>query len=221
MDLLEQIALCVEKGKVNRELPYPPDMKDKDGAAEFTKKALEEGIPAEDILSKALIVGMEIIGNKFRENKVFVPEVLMSARAMNSSMECLKPYFLSGEIQRKGVLVIGTVIGDLHDIGKNIVGMMIEGSGWEVIDLGVDVSVDKFMETVDKYPGCFVGLSTLLTTTMLNMGTIVKTIKDKYPSSKIMIGGAPVTQEFCEGISADFYSPDPQGAVDYLNSIVG
>ena len=221
MDLLEQIALCVEKGKVNRELPYPPDMKDKDGAAEFTKKALEEGIPAEDILSKALIVGMEIIGNKFRENKVFVPEVLMSARAMNSSMEFLKPYFLSGEIQRKGVLVIGTVIGDLHDIGKNIVGMMIEGSGWEVIDLGVDVSVDKFMETVDKYPGCFVGLSTLLTTTMLNMGTIVKTIKDKYPSSKIMIGGAPVTQEFCEGISADFYSPDPQGAVDYLNSIVG
>ena len=95
MDLLEQIALCVEKGKVNRELPYPPDMKGKDGAAEFTKKALEEGIPAEDILSKALIVGMEIIGNKFRENKIFIPEVLMSARAMNSSLEFLKPFFLS------------------------------------------------------------------------------------------------------------------------------
>jgi len=219
-NLLNRIAICVEKGKVNRESPYPPDMKDQDGAYEYTKKALNEGISPDDILSKALVVGMEIVGTKFRENKIFVPEVLMSAKAMNSSMEHLKPFFQSGQIKRKGVMVIGTVIGDLHDIGKNIVGMMIEGGGWEVIDLGVDVSVEKFLDIVEKHPGCTVGLSSLLTTTMVNMETIVKTIKEKHSGVKILIGGAPVTQEFCDKIKADFYSPDPQGAVDYLNLLV-
>ena len=219
-NLLNRIAICVEKGKVNRESPYPPDMKDQDGAYEYTKKALNEGISPDDILSKALVVGMEIVGTKFRENKIFVPEVLMSAKAMNSSMEHLKPFFQSGQIKRKGVMVIGTVIGDLHDIGKNIVGMMIEGGGWEVIDLGVDVSVEKFLDIVEKNPGCAVGLSSLLTTTMVNMETIVKTIKEKHSGVKILIGGAPVTQEFCDKIKADFYSPDPQGAVDYLNLLV-
>jgi len=148
-----------------------------------------------------------------------VPEMLISAKAMTAAMKHLKPFFTSGEIKRKGTFVIGTVFGDLHDIGKNIVAMTIEGSGWEVIDLGVDVKPEKFVETIGKYPDCVVGLSALLTTTMANMEVIVKEIKNKYPSKLILVGGAPLSQEFCNKIGASFYSPDPQGAVEFLKKV--
>ena len=144
----------------------------------------------------------------------------MAAKAMNSAIAHLKPFFLSGETKRKGKFIIGTVSGDLHDIGKNLVAMMIEGGGWEVIDLGVDVSAEKFMKAMDENPGAVVGLSALLTTTMENMKRIVTAIKEKHKDSKIMIGGAPVTMEYCMKIGADFYSPDPQGAVNYLKQLV-
>ena len=134
-------------------------------------------------------------------------------------MKHLKPFFTSGEIKHKGVFVIGTVTGDLHDIGKNIVSMTIEGSGWEIVDLGVDVKAEKFLETIDKHPDCIVGLSALLTTTMANMELIVKEIKNKYPKKMILVGGAPLSQEFCNKIGADFYSPDPQGAVEFLKKL--
>lgn len=219
-EILEKIAHCVEFGKINKISPYPPDMKGLDGADELTKLALDSGVPVQDILSKALISGMQKVGVKFRENKVFVPQVLMSAKAMNTAMVHLKPYFASGTVQRKGTFIIGTVMGDLHDIGKNLVAMMIEGNGWEVIDLGVDVKPEKFIEAATQHPGCPIGLSALLTTTMENMNITVQQLKEKVPASKIFIGGAPVNQEFCDKIGADFYSADPQGAIEYLSTLV-
>jgi methanogenic corrinoid protein MtbC1 len=142
--------------------------------------------------------------------------MLIAAKAMSAAMQHMKPYFSSGDLKRKGTFIIGTVFGDLHDIGKNLVAMMIEGSGWEVIDLGVDVKAAKFIDTIDKNPGCVVGLSALLTTTMVNMESIVKDIRQKYPDITILIGGSPVSSEFCKKIGATFYSPSPQGAVEYL-----
>lgn len=219
-DILNKIAYCVEFGKINLQSPYPPDMKGQPGADELTREALDKGIDADDILKKALVVGMERVGIKFRENKIFVPQVLMSAKAMNMAITHLKPYFLSGNIKRKGRFVIGTVAGDLHDIGKNLVAMMIEGNGWEVIDLGTDVSAQKFVEELKNHPGSHVGLSALLTTTMVNMEQIVREVKQAAPDARVLIGGAPVNEDFRKKIGADFYSPDPQGAVEFLNSMV-
>lgn len=219
-ELFQKIAHCVEFGKINKISPYPPDMKGQDGADELTKLALEKGALPSDILSRALITGMEKIGVKFRENKVFVPQVLMSAKAMSTAMIHLKPFFQSGDVKRKGIFVIGTVTGDLHDIGKNLVSMMVEGNGWEVVDLGTDVKADTFIQAIKDHPGCAVGLSALLTTTMGSMERIVKELKVSVPGTKILIGGAPINDDFRHRIGADFYSPDPQGAVEYLNKLV-
>ncbi len=219
-DILEKIAHCIEFGKINKQSPYPPDMKGQDGADEYTKAALEQGVAANDILQKGLVPGMQKVGIKFRENKIFVPQVLMSAKAMSTAMVHLKPFFQSGEVVRKGKFVIGTVAGDLHDIGKNLVSMMVEGAGWEVIDLGVDVSVDRFLKAVEENPTCIVGLSAMLTTTMVNMSSIVTAIKEKHPNQKVIIGGAPLNNDFCSEIGADFYSPDPQGAIEYMDAVV-
>jgi methanogenic corrinoid protein MtbC1 len=219
-DLLNHILLCVENGKVNKLAPYPDQMKDQNGADECTKIALESGIKAEDILNLALIPAMEKVGQKFSEKKIFIPQMLMAAKAMTASLEQLKPYFTSGEIKQKGTVVLATVQGDLHDIGKNLVKMTIEGSGWNVVDLGVDVRAERIIESLQTNPGAVVGLSALLTTTMSNMGQIVNDVKIKLPGTKVMIGGAPVTQDFCNKIGADFYSPDPQGAVVYLNKTI-
>jgi 5-methyltetrahydrofolate--homocysteine methyltransferase len=219
-NILNNIALCVESGKINRTSPYPPNMKDQDGADELTKRAIGEGIKPDEILEYALIPAMANVGNKFSRKEIYVPQMLMSAKAMNSAMVHLKPFFLSGETKRKGKFIIGTVSGDLHDIGKNLVAMMIEGGGWEVIDLGVDVGSEKFLKAIDEHPDAVVGLSALLTTTMENMKKIVISIKEKHSGSKILVGGAPVTMEYCKKIGADFYSPDPQGAVNYLKQLV-
>ena len=219
-EILNKLAQCVEFGKINKTSPYPPNMKDQDGADELAKRALEEGVKPDEILENALIPAMANVGNKFSKKEIYVPQMLMSAKAMNSAMMHLKPFFQSGETKRKGKVIIGTVSGDLHDIGKNLVAMMIEGGRWEVIDLGVDVGADKFMMTLDENPDAIIGLSALLTTTMENMKKIVTVIKEKYSATKILIGGAPVTKEYCEKIGADFYSPDPQGAVNYLKQLV-
>ncbi|MBN2347847.1 MAG: cobalamin-dependent protein [Bacteroidales bacterium] len=216
-DILEQITTCIEFGKINKAAPYPPNMKDQDGADELTKQALEQGVKAETILKQALITGMDRVGKKFSEKKIFIPQMLMSAKAMNAAIEHLKPFFTSGEIQRKGKFILATVQGDLHDIGKNLVKMAIEGSGWEVIDLGTDVKSEKIIASLAENPDAKVGLSALLTTTMQNMKDIVQNVKSHYPHNEILIGGAPVTEDFRKQIGADFYSPDPQGAVAYLN----
>ena len=218
-DILNKIARCIQSGKIDKVSPYPPDMKGEDGADELTKLALESGIKPDQILDQALIPAMEIVGDRFSRKEIYVPQMLMSAKAMNSSMKHLKPFFQSGETKRKGKFIIGTVAGDLHDIGKNLVSMMIEGGGWEVIDLGVDVSTEKFMKAIEENPRSVVGLSALLTTTMENMKKTVAVIKEAHADTKILIGGAPVTREYCEKIGADFYSPDPQGAVNYLKQL--
>ncbi len=217
-DLLNKLSECVEFGKINLTSPFPPQMKGQVGADEITRQLLDEGTPPQQILTEGLMPGMERVGVKFRENKVFVPQVLMSAKAMNTAMVHLKPFFLSGEARQKGTLIIGTVEGDLHDIGKNLVSMMVEGNGWKVVDLGVDVNADKFVETLKANPGAFVGLSALLTTTMPSMERITKAIKSEMPEVKVAVGGAPVTRDFCDRIGADAYSRDPQGLVEYLNA---
>jgi len=217
--LLEKLLEAVEFGKVDKKSPYPPQLKDQDGAYELAKLALEEGIRPDEILENALVPAMANVGDKFSRKEIYVPQMLMAAKAMNSAMLHLKPFFQSGETKRKGKFIVGTVSGDLHDIGKNLVAMMIEGGGWEVIDLGVDVSTDKFLKALDENPGAVIGLSALLTTTMENMKKTVTAIKEKHSDSKILVGGAPVTKEYCEKIGADFYSPDPQGAVNYLKNL--
>ena len=218
-ELLREIAACVEAGKIDKASPYPPTMAGQEGADEITAKALAAGVTVEEILEHGLMAGMEKVGIAFRDNLIFVPQVLMSARAMSAAMDHLKPHFASGASERKGVFILGTVEGDLHDIGKNLVAMMAEGNGYEVVDLGVDVKADTFIETAEKHPDGVIGLSCLLTTTMPNMASIVKSIKEKDPARRICIGGAPVHQDFCDEIGADSYKPDPQGVVEYLDSI--
>jgi methanogenic corrinoid protein MtbC1 len=219
-EIIDQIAHCIEFGKINTASPYPPDMRGQEGADELTKKALAQGLEPGKILNEGMVAGMERVGKKFSENKVFVPQMLMSAKAMSTAMQHIKPYFLSGSVKRKGTIIIGTVAGDLHDIGKNLVGMMFEGAGWEVIDLGVDVNAEKFVAALKEKPGSSVGLSALLTTTMVHMENIVQEIRKMARDTRILVGGAPVNMEFCKKIGADYYSPDPQGAVSYLNQQV-
>jgi len=218
-EIIEKLTTCIEFGKINQKSPFPPSMRGEVGADELTKQALEEGIKPTEILEQGLIPGMNAVGLKFSQGKVFVPEMLMAAKAMSTALVHLKPYFQSGEVKRKGTFIIGTVFGDLHDIGKNLVAMTVEGAGWEVIDLDVDVKDETFLNTLEKYPNSTVGISALLTTTMANMESVVKMLKEKHPATKILVGGAPLNFEFSKKIGADFYSRDPQGAVAYLNNL--
>ncbi|MGQ7871129.1 corrinoid protein [Sunxiuqinia sp. sy24] len=219
-DLLSKLSDCIEFGKINLASPFPPQMKGQEGADELTAKALAQGINPQDVLTQGLMPGMEKVGVKFRENKVFVPQVLMSAKAMGTAMLHLKPHFLSGAAKQKGTFIIGTVLGDLHDIGKNLVAMMVEGSGYKVVDLGTDVDAAKFIDALREHPGAVVGLSALLTTTMVNMEKITQEIKQTLPDTLVTIGGAPVNSDFCTKIGADNYSADPQGVVEFLNTKV-
>jgi methanogenic corrinoid protein MtbC1 len=217
-DLVEKIGQCVERGKVNKTSPFPANMKGLDGADEYTRQAIEAGTDADEIL-QACNDGMLRIGGKFGRNEAFVPELLMAAKAMHAVMAHLKPFFQSGSIKAKGKFILGTVAGDLHDIGKNLVSMVIEGNGWEVIDLGVDVKPAKFLQKIKENPGCVVGLSALLTTTMASMANTVKEIKASFPDTLILVGGAPLSMATAQEMGADSYARDPQGAVAWLNSI--
>ena len=219
-DLIDKLGECVEFGKINQASPYPPTMKGMPGADELTKEALEAGLSPQVILNDALIPAMNRVGNKFTEGKIFVPQMLLSAKAMNSAMKHLKPYFQNGEIRRKGVFIIGTVQGDLHDIGKNLTGMMVEGAGWEVIDLGTDVPAEKYIQALDEHPGAVCGMSALLTTTMSNMQPMIAAIREKHPGTKVIVGGAPLNAEFARQIGADAYGRDPQDDINWLDSIV-
>lgn len=219
-DILVKLGECVEFGKINLASPYPPAMKGQPGADELTREALESGVLPQLILNDALIPAMNRVGNKFTEGKIYVPQMLLSAKAMNQSMKHLKPFFQNGEIKRKGVFIIGTVLGDLHDIGKNLVGMMVEGAGWEVIDLGVDVAAEKYIAALDQYPGAICGMSALLTTTMSNMQPMIATIREKHPATKVVVGGAPLNAAFAHQIGADAYARDPQENINWLDAIV-
>ncbi len=203
MSLLEDISAALQAGKAKV-------------VKELVQKALDEGTPASDILTKGLMAGMNVVGEQFKNNEVFVPEVLIAARAMNQGTAILKPFLVQAGVKAIGKACIGTVQGDLHDIGKNLVRMMLEGKGIEVVDLGTDVSPETFVNTA-KEQGCnIICCSALLTTTMGAMAEVVKAataagIRDKVT---IMIGGAPVTQAYCDQIGADIYTSDAASAAD-------
>lgn len=186
------------------------------------EKALAEGIAPDVILKEGLIAAMAEVGRLFEENEYFVPEMLVSARAMQNGLSVLKPYLAESGAQPTGKVVIGTVKGDLHDIGKNLVAMMLEGAGFEIVDLGTDVSPEKFVKAVLEQKPQIVGMSALLTTTMPSMGTTVKALQEAgvRDQVKVMIGGAPVTDAFAKQIGADGYAPDASSAVRLAKSLV-
>jgi len=215
-ELLERLATSIERGKATKEAPFPPDLEGQDGAAELTEQLLAQGIGPTEILSRALMIGMNRIGDEYSQGRAFVPELLLSARAMNASMAILKPLFTQEDAPYRGSLVIGTVEGDLHDIGKNIVRMVLEGGGWQVIDLGVDVTPEKFLDALREHPNSMVGISAMLTTTMINMEASIRKIKEAEPGTKVFVGGAPLSTEFNDRIGADGYFPDPQALARHL-----
>lgn len=215
-EILARLSKLIERGKISRDAPYPPDLVGEDGVSEVTQQAIAEGIDPQIILNKGLMVGMHAVGEKFSEGEVFITDMLIAARAMNAAMEHLQQFFLSGEIEPKGTFVLGTVRGDLHDIGKNLVKMIMEGDGWSVVDLGTDVREEQFVEAVNKTEGAIVGMSALLTTTMLHMESVVKSLRANNPATQIYIGGAPVSQAFADQIGADGYFSNPHGLVKAL-----
>jgi len=179
------------------------------------QEAVDEGVKPETILNEGLVAGMSVIGRRFRQNEIYVPEVLISARAMQAGMDVLEPLLSAAGVEPVGRVVLGTVKGDLHDIGKNLVGMMLQGGGYEVVDLGTDVPAERFVAAVKEKNAKLVGLSALLTTTMPYMATVVQAIKDaSLAGVRTMIGGAPVTQQFADEVGADGYAPDAASAVD-------
>ncbi len=183
---------------------------------ELIRLALEEELSPKEILENGLIKGMNVIGIKFKNNEIYVPEVLIAARAMHAGMNILRPKLVETGVKNIGKVAIGTVRGDLHDIGKNLVKMMLEGAGFEVVDLGVDVSADKFVSAVKELQPDIVGMSALLTTTMVNMVEVINAFKSAglRDKVKVMIGGAPVTQNYAKQIGADGYSPDAASAAE-------
>lgn len=218
---LEQLAECVIRGHIDANAQYPPDMKGKPGVIELVNEAVKEGIGPQTILNDGLIAGMNVVGKRFRENEYFVPDVLISAKAMKAGTEILKPLLAAAGAKSLGTVLIGTVEGDMHDIGKNLVAMMLEGAGFQVVDLGVNVSPDKFKEALSTNAGAnIVGLSALLTTTMVNMKKTIDAVREARPEVKVMVGGAPVTEKFAKEIGADGYSPDASRAVDVAKTFV-
>jgi 5-methyltetrahydrofolate--homocysteine methyltransferase len=193
---------------------------DQNTAVEITKAALDEGTAAKSVLEEGLIAGMDVVGERFKKNEVYIPEVLIAARAMKSSMEILEPELVKAGVKPIGKFVVGTAQGDLHDIGKNLVAMMLKGAGFEVVDLGVDISPDKFVEQARDTDTQLVGISALLTTTMPSMEKTIKALKEAGISVKVIIGGAPVTQGYAEKIGADGYAADAASAVDVAKSLV-
>ncbi len=209
MDLVKEILENLQHG-------------DDEKVTALTKKALEEKIQPKDILDKGLIAGMNIIGEKYKAHEIFLPDVLLAAKAMHAGMDLLKPLFIQEGIPTIGKVIIGSVHGDLHDIGKNLVGIMLKGAGFEVIDLGNNVPPEKFIETAQQVNAAVIGMSALLTTTMPVMKRVVDLLKEKGLSAriKIIIGGAPVSEEFAQEIGADAYGYDSVNAVETVKKLI-
>ena len=194
-----------------------------DKVKELTQRSVDEGQDVSKILNEGLLAGMSVVGDKFKKNEFYVPEVLIAARAMKAGMQIIRPLLAEKGVKGAGKIILGTVRGDLHDIGKNLVGMMLEGAGFEIIDLGVDVSPEKFVEAAKEKDVDIIGLSALLTTTMPGMKDVIEAIKssDLKDKVKVMIGGAPVTQDYADEIGADGYAPDAASAVDKAKQLIG
>ena len=193
---------------------------DQNSAVEMTKAALAEGTAAKSILDDGLVDGMNTIAERWKRNEVYIPEVLIAARAMKSAMEVLEPELSKAGVEPIGKCLVGTVAGDLHDIGKNLVIMMLKGAGFNVVDIGVDVPTEKFVEEIKKHSPQVVGMSALLTTTMPAMEAAVKAVKEAHLACKVIIGGAPVTEGYAKKIGADGYSADAASAVDLVKSLI-
>jgi len=183
-------------------------------------QALSLGLPTRRILDEGLIAGMERLGLMFKNNEVFIPEVLVAARAMNAGLAKLEPYLIKDKIEPKGFVVIGTVKGDLHDIGKNLVAMMLKGAGYKIIDLGADVAPDKFVDAARRNKADIVALSALLTTTMIQMKNVIQALQSSGLDVPVIVGGAPLTQDYAEQIGAKGFAPDAASAVDVVHRLV-
>ena len=208
MELLANISASLQAGDDTR-------------VGELTRQAIDAGIPAADILADGLIAGMDVIGERFRTHEIFLPDVLLAARAMHAGMDLIKPLFLQGEVPRLGTVVLGTVQGDIHDIGKNLVGIMVEGAGFEVIDLGKDVAPEAFVDAAVEADAQVIGMSTLLTTTIPAMLRVVEILEERGLDGTIrtIAGGAPVTQELVDELGADAYGYDAANAVQILKEL--
>ena len=189
---------------------------------ELTQKAVDEGVEPNKIIENGLINGMNVVGKRFKAGDMFVPEVLMSAKSMKGGMNIVKPLLLEGEMPSEGTILLGTVSGDLHDIGKNLVGMMMESGGLEIVNLGTDISPSEFAEKVKEHNPDVLGMSALLTTTMLSMRDTIEVLEEEglRESLKIMVGGAPVTKEFADEIGADGWAPDAASAKDLAFDLI-
>ena len=209
MELLKQLANDIISGKAP-------------AAEAKTQQALDENISPAQILNEGLIAGMNIVGEKFKNNEFYVPEVLIAARAMKAGMKILRPKLVESGVEPVAKIILGTVKGDLHDIGKNLVGMMLEGAGFEVIDMGVDVTPEKFIQAIKQNKAQAIGMSALLTTTMLNMKSTIEKINEDgiRRAIKVLIGGAPVTQSYADEIGADGYAPDAASAVTLVKNVL-
>ena len=209
MEILEQIAKSLENGENER-------------VFELTRQAIDQNVPVKDILDDGLIAGMTVVGKRFRDRDMFLPEVLLSARAMYAGMDLLKPHFLEAGMSSVGKVVIGTVHGDLHDIGKNLVGIMLKGAGYEIVDLGKDVEAVKFVEAAKKEGATAIAMSALLTTTMPVMQEVIGLLDKEglKDSVKVIVGGAPVSQDYAREIGADAYGYDAAKAVDVLKQLM-
>lgn len=190
---------------------------------DLVQSAIEKGLPIDKILNEGLIAGMSIVGEKFKNNEIYIPEVLLAARAMKAGMELLRPHLVKSGIKPIAKFAIGTVKGDFHDIGKNLVAMMMEGAGFEVIDLGIDCGPEKFIAAIKEHNVQIIGMSALLTTTMLQMKNILQALEKESLRTKVkaMVGGAPVTQSYCDEIGADGYAPDAASAVEKAKQLLG
>ena len=210
MEILQKVSEELQKGNY-QEVP------------KLIQEALNAKIPPAKILSDGLVAGMDIVGDKFRRDELFMPEVLISAKAMQAGMDVLRPKLIEVGAKLAGKIVLGTVKGDLHDIGKNLVGMLMEGAGFQVIDLGIDVGSEKFVEAVKSQKPNLLGLSALLTTTMPKMKEVMESLVEAgvRGSVKVMIGGAPVTEKFAKDVGADGYAPDAASAVEKARGLVG
>ena len=210
MEILTRIGLSLQNGE-----PEP--------VAARVREALDAGLPAEVILDRGLLAGMQVVGQRFRAHEIFLPDVLLAARAMNAGLDLLKPLLEGGGVGRRGTVVIGSVRGDLHDIGKNLVGIMLRGAGFEVVDLGNDVAPERFVDAAQSAGAGVIGMSALLTTTMTAMKEVVDLVRDRGLSARVktIVGGAPVTSEFARSIGADAHGYDAANAVDRISALLG
>ncbi len=210
MTIFEQLSEHLQNGAIK-------------DVSRLTRQAIDESVPPRDILDRGLIAGMTVVGRKFRDHEIFLPDVLLAAKAMYAALDLLKPLMLQGHVSTQGKVVIGTVQGDLHDIGKNLVGIMLKGAGFDVIDLGNDVSPEKFIDAAEKEQADVIGMSALLTTTMPGMKDVVDLAKKRnvYGRFKIIVGGAPLSAGYAKEIGADAYCFDGMNAVETVNRLLG